>query len=365
MFLFDMKKKSVSACILFAASSLWGTSAFQLPFRLELNSEVVALQFDITTEAPGIELSASEVSESAAEHSVSSAEISATTTRFIIHDPDNAALSDGAFLEMTIGISAPSELKDLSLSLSNLVFANSAGTQSLADIKNPPVVELRNPSNARSYPVERSVILKVDAADADGRLETVEFLINDSPLSEDNFYPHEALWDPATGNYMVKVVVTDNDGLSSETGEIPVRIFSLSELETYDAFKSIYFSENSNVPEIADPGSDPDGDAMSNLLEYFLSLDPVEADAQFAPFFYLTEEEGNQFMVIQFTKLTAPQDLSFLVQSSGDMAAWVEQLDLTTETTDHGDGTATVEIKVPVQEGSNLSNFLRLQITNE
>ena len=104
---------------------------------------------------------------------------------------------------------------------------------------------------------------------------------------------------------------------------------------------------------------------MSNLLEYFFSLDPVKPDTRVEPFFYLTEEAGNSFMVLQFTKLTAPEDLNFLVQSTGSMTDWVEQLDLTTETTDHGDGTATVVVKVPVQKASSLFQFLRLKITNE
>jgi len=359
-------QKFLSVALLFATSPLWGAPAIQLPFRLDSNSEVVALQFDVTTDVPGIELTANEAIVTSTGHSIASAPITPTTTRFIIHNPDNGLISDGALVEVTIGLLPSLGLNDLSLSFSNPVFANSDGTHSLASIVVPPLVEMRNPSSARSYPIERSLILKVDAVDADGVLANVEFLIDGSGFKEDSSFPYEASWDPPSeGSYTVKVVVTDSDGLSAETAEIPVTVFSLSDLQSYDNFKAIYFPDDDGNSEIVDPASDPDGDAISNLLEYFLSLDPVEADAQLGPVFYLTEEEGTQFLVLQFTRLTASRDLNYSVESTGDMKAWAEQLDFVRETTDNGDGTATVVVKVPIEEGSSFSNFLRLQVTND
>ena len=133
-------QKLLSVTLLFAASTLWGTPAIQLPFRLDSKSEVVALQFDVTTDVPGIELTSNEAMVTSSGHSIASAQITPTTTRFIIHNPDNRLISDGALVEVTIGLLPSQGLNDLRLSFSNPVFANSDGTHSLASIVVPPRV---------------------------------------------------------------------------------------------------------------------------------------------------------------------------------------------------------------------------------
>ena len=70
---------------------------------------------------------------------------------------------------------------------------------------------------------------------------------------------------------------------------------------------------------LTDPNADPDGDGMSNLLEYALDGDPLYADAEdVLP--TATIEAGK--LVLHFKRDTARADVTLTVVHSTDLKSW-------------------------------------------
>ncbi len=121
---------------------------------------------------------------------------------------------------------------------------------------------------------------------------------------------------------------------------------------------------------INDPNSvstaDPDGDGILNLMEYALNLDPKVAGAIGLPVQGTTNVDGNDYLTLTYTRVTAATDISYVVEVSGDLVAWNSgpSYTATVSVTDNPDGiTQTVVVRDLVPMDSATSRFIRLKIT--
>ena len=120
---------------------------------------------------------------------------------------------------------------------------------------------------------------------------------------------------------------------------------------TYAAWLSKYFTPQ----EIADtgiggPSANPDGDQLSNLLEYAFATDPRTANAPtLTP---LLEGEPSRWK-IHFYR--ARGDIRYEVQFSRDLATWES-------VPDPGEAGTNVLVEDPSPPPAGISSFVRLKV---
>lgn len=119
-------------------------------------------------------------------------------------------------------------------------------------------------------------------------------------------------------------------------------------------------------PAVSGEAADPDGDGISNLLEYALNLDPHLADVTGLPTGGLLTGRETAYLTLTYTKTNAATDLTYTPQVSGDLVSWQSGADAveTVLTTDNGNGLTqiiTVRDKTPLTDGGR--RFMRLLVT--
>lgn len=71
-----------------------------------------------------------------------------------------------------------------------------------------------------------------------------------------------------------------------------------------------------------EPGADPDGDGLSNALEYALGLDPLVADRSGLPVGAPTEDKGEMYMTLTIPRNVDQDDVELVVEVSSDLVTW-------------------------------------------
>ncbi len=139
----------------------------------------------------------------------------------------------------------------------------------------------------------------------------------------------------------------------------------------FDAWKLANFGAASNNPLIAGSLADPDGDGLSNLAEYALALDPLNADAAKAQ--VLGTQNGA--LSLTFTRPTNPTGIDYLIEVSSDLTAWTPgsfyssagDVPNTAVTTELGrfqsGGLETIVVGDHVPFLNNPAHFMRLRLT--
>jgi Calx-beta domain len=133
---------------------------------------------------------------------------------------------------------------------------------------------------------------------------------------------------PILNNSQVQANVTVNLALGSPsagTALAPQSAATLTIIEPpIDAWKLAYFGANANNPAIAGDSADPNHDGIVNLMAYAYALNPLVAATN--PF--TGQLVGNSFQLV-FPRNTAATDLTYNVQSSGDLNVWSNLLTFT------------------------------------
>ncbi len=88
----------------------------------------------------------------------------------------------------------------------------------------PPSVDLINPTSGAQIKAGDQVLVTANAVDADGPIARVDFYVDNAVLSSDTTAPYEAIWDAAEGAHTFKAKATDQDNLSSWSGEVTVAV---------------------------------------------------------------------------------------------------------------------------------------------
>jgi hypothetical protein len=112
-----------------------------------------------------------------------------------------------------------------------------------------------------------------------------------------------------------------------------------------DYWEQTYFGNTTN----AVPGADPEGDGVSNLVEYALGLNPIVADRSGLPTYRWNEATAT----LDYTFLRLRPELTYTVECSTNLAVW------TTLATNPG----VVGEQVTVSYGpASATGFLRLRV---
>lgn len=100
---------------------------------------------------------------------------------------------------------------------------------------------------------------------------------------------------------------------------------NLAGVATWSAIQSwrhLYFSTIENSGDASDM-EDPDHDNIPNLMEYaLLGGHPLESSIGILPVASLTTDSGSQYLTLTVAKNPAATDISYTVETCGDLATW-------------------------------------------
>jgi hypothetical protein len=89
----------------------------------------------------------------------------------------------------------------------------------------PPTVSLNTSNLSDTYYQGTSIELVASATDIDGNIELIQFFDNNTIIAEITEGPFQFYWDDISlGSHIIKVIATDNDGLSSESNSFGIEI---------------------------------------------------------------------------------------------------------------------------------------------
>ncbi len=94
------------------------------------------------------------------------------------------------------------------------------------------------------------------------------------------------------------------------------------ELSPYDTWRRGHFG--TAEPANSAPAADPDGDGLTNILEYAGGGDPLAADSAPVPAGGLTSDGSAPQMALSFWCSAAATDLNYAVQTSTDLENWID-----------------------------------------
>ena len=175
-------------------------------------------------------------------------------------------------------------------------------------------------------------------------------------------------WSPTftqLGNYTVQFKATD--GKSVVTGNAFVTVVA-NGVEGFSSWQRINFPF-SDDPLVIGPSANPDGDQLSNLLEYALGGDPNTADDSVLPDVSVEMEDGARYLTLTYRKRTGDTKLRYEVVSAAavnaPLAEWtVETNTRPVEQTDLPSGMERVSIRDSVPVESAPRRYLRLRVTS-
>ncbi len=133
--------------------------------------------------------------------------------------------------------------------------------------------------------------------------------------------------------------------------------------ESWEGWRAGSFAQGDlGNPAVSGPAADPDGDGLSNLLEYALAAEPANPDAA-----GLLSPGTAGDLSLSYLTLTArlradTGALKIIPQASADLATWNEPAPVLISSTNHGNGTRTLVFRDTSPLGSTSKRFLRLKV---
>lgn len=107
---------------------------------------------------------------------------------------------------------------------------------------------------------------------------------------------------------------------------------------------------------------DPDGDGVSNLLEYALGGDPAVASRDIVPVTGVEAAGEDQYLSIAYSKRDTAEGIDYVVEVSGDLVTWESGESVTTVVSD-GVESAIVRDNTPMTDASR--RFIRLRVVEQ
>lgn len=127
----------------------------------------------------------------------------------------------------------------------------------------------------------------------------------------------------------------------------------------FAVWQELHFSDDDLADStISGDAADPDGDGVSNALEYALGGDPLKSDRAILPQTHLEESSETTEMIFSFTRPTDLPDVNYTVLSSPDLVNWTAVPTDDWEI-DSGETSETITIRKLL---SDIRRFLRLEV---
>lgn len=140
---------------------------------------------------------------------------------------------------------------------------------------------------------------------------------------------------------------------------------------TFDSWQDLHFSTAQlSDTSFSGPNADPDGDGMSNLVEYGLGTLPlVAASEEIFPIVYNQVEDGGEsYLGMVYRVATTASDLDHVVEVSSDHSNWDDSSNDVVNVVaprDEGDGSVTYSVRDNVSLSNGKRRFMRIRFTQE
>ncbi len=131
---------------------------------------------------------------------------------------------------------------------------------------------------------------------------------------------------------------------------------------TYAGWVEKYFSPEDDA---TGPEADPAGDGVPNLMVFALAGDPHCSNRALLPVRGIVTDGGESYLSLTYTRPEVVEDLTYRIDGSSDLEAWMEDVAVLVEETvnDNGTVTRTYRDTEPIRE--NGRRLLKLTITGE
>ncbi len=136
---------------------------------------------------------------------------------------------------------------------------------------------------------------------------------------------------------------------------------------TYTTWLTRFFTAAEQAdPTISGSAADPDGDGVSNLIEYALGLSPRTAGATGLPTVGQMTINGSTYLTLTYTQVFANTDITYVPQVSGDLMTWNSDANYVAAVSTQTNPDALSQIVVvrdlmPLTAGGR--RFIRLKVT--
>ncbi len=90
----------------------------------------------------------------------------------------------------------------------------------------PPTIILSSPTGSEAVKQNDSLQITADATDADGTIDKVEFMVNNTIVATDTAAPFEHQWIAQSGEHSFSAKATDNDNLSATSASVSLSVSS-------------------------------------------------------------------------------------------------------------------------------------------
>ncbi len=146
---------------------------------------------------------------------------------------------------------------------------------------------------------------------------------------------------------------------AATTGPVP---------STFGAWQSqVFTAAELNNLGISGPNATPAGDGISNLLKYALHLAPKLNGTAGLPVVSSVSTGGQAYLALTYTRLLTATDLTYTVETSGNLSAWASGSGSTAAVSaaNNPDGqTQTIVVRDLVPESTAGKRFLHLKVTS-
>jgi len=185
-----------------------------------------------------------------------------------------------------------------------------------------PTVSLTSPTNSSSFFVGNTVSIAATAADADGSVSQVEFLVDGAVVNTDNTAPYSYNWTATAGNHVITARATDNaGGQTTSTGvNISVGVVVPPTVSITSPANGATFVLSSTPVTIAANAADSDGTVSQ--VEFFVDGTSVGVDNSSPYSFNWSATVGNKTLTAvatdnsNATTTSAPVNISVFDSSS-------------------------------------------------
>jgi len=129
----------------------------------------------------------------------------------------------------------------------------------------------------------------------------------------------------------------------------------------FDGWRYNHFTSSElNVSMTSGPNADPDGDGISNLMEYALNLDPKVPGSSGLP----VAAVENGMLTLSYTQVKAATDISYIPEISTDLVTWNQGSGYLSMLQTTGSGTTqTVKVGSLISPSTAPKQFIRLRVT--